>query len=155
MTTTGSESTSHEPERTWFRVCMPVRWSDCDPAGITYYPNYYTFQEAATVEFLRSRGTSWRNLEQRYGGHFPRVESHCRYLASCSYDDVVDVGLRVMDIARKIITLHFRVWRQADGERLCEGHVKFALVPYPTSAHERPRALELPDGLRALFGELA
>jgi YbgC/YbaW family acyl-CoA thioester hydrolase len=148
------EFASQESEGTWFRVSMPVRWSDCDPAGITYYPNYYTFQEAATVEFLKSRGSMWRDLELRYGGHFPRIESHCRYLASCTYDDVVDVGLHVVEIARKVVTLQFRVWRQRDGERLCDGHVKFAMVSYPTAEDKRPRAMVLPDGVRELFGQL-
>jgi YbgC/YbaW family acyl-CoA thioester hydrolase len=149
------QAASHQADETsWFRVTMPVRWADCDPAGIVYYPNYYTFQEVATVEFLRRQGMLWRQLEQRYGGHFPRVESHCRYLASCSYEDVVDVGLHVSEISRKIITMQFRVWRQPDGARLCDGFVKFALVPFPLSADDRPRAQELPDGLRVLFGAL-
>lgn len=147
-----AEATEREGGR--FRATFPVRWSDCDPAGILYYPNYYSFQECAMVEFFRSRGHSWKTLGDRFGVHFPRLESHCRYMASATFEDLVEVELSVPEIARKVVTVAFSMFRQRDGVQLCEGRVKFAMVPFVGPNGGPPRALELPDEVRMLFVDL-
>lgn len=131
-----------------------VRWSDCDAAGIAYFAVYYSFQEVAALDFLRSHDTTWGQLGKPYGAVFPRVESHCRHVASCTYGDTIDIGIHVTEMTRKIVTLAFRIWKQPEDTLLCEGYVKFAMV---VSAGEsgRPRAMVLPDEVRALFGDLA
>lgn len=137
-----------------FRAAFPVRWSDCDPAGIVYYPNFYSYQEAATVEFFRAHGSSWKVLCDRYGVHFPRLESHCRHFEAVSYEDIVEIELHVPEITRKVVTMGFKAFRQHDQVLLCEGYVKFAMATFAGPNGERPRAVELPNELRQLFSEL-
>jgi len=136
-----------------FRTMLAVRWTDCDAAGIVFYGNYYAFQEAATLEFFRSRGLSWHTLQERYGAHFPRVESHCTYTGPATYGDLIEVELFVPDIASKIMTLGFRVFAQVDQRKLCDGYVKFAMVPR-SPENGAARALPLPEEFRAIFSEL-
>lgn len=137
-----------------FRTEIPVRWSDCDPAGILYYPNYYSYHEAALIEFFRGQSLSWKTLQDRYGVHFPRVESHCRYTASVTYEDVVEVEIHVPEITRKIVTTAFTMFRKGDGVQLCEGYIKFAMAPFVGPNGTPPRALEIPDDVRSLFDQL-
>jgi len=145
---------AHAAEGRGFHTTLRVRWSDCDPAGIVFYPNYYAYFESAMMEFLQSRGASWMSLMRSQGVHFPRVESHCTYMAPASYEDTVRVDLRLREAARKVLTIGFTIGREPGRERICEGHVKFAMARIPTDG-ERARALELPDEIRQLFDVLA
>ena len=111
-----------------------VRWSECDPAGIVYFPHYFTYFELGCSDYVRSRNATWRALAARFGVvSFPRVEAHAHYRASARYEDVVAVHTHVSHVARKVITFEFRIYRQADGVLLTEGHMKIA----PTNAQRR------------------
>jgi len=111
-----------------------VRWSECDPAGIVYFPHYFTYFELGCWDYVRSRNASWRALAARFGVvSFPRVEAAARYRASARHEDVVAVYTHVSHVARKVITFEFRIYRQVDGVLLTEGHMKIA----PTNAQRR------------------
>ena len=123
-----------------------VRWSECDPAGIVHFANYLTYFELGCIDYLRSRGADWRAIRRRYGYvGFPRVEAHARYKAPARYDDLIAVHTRVADVARKVVTFEFQIYRQADGALLTEGHVKIA----PTNTEGR--AAIIPPALAAWF----
>ena len=108
---------------------LRVRWPECDPAGIVYFANYLTYFELGTFEYLRSRGTNWSAVRQRYGfASVPRVEAHARFKASARYDDVLAVHTRVGELTRKVITFESQVYRESDGRLLAEGHIKVALT---------------------------
>ena len=38
------------------RLAMTLRWGDCDPAGIIYYPTYYRWMDAASWALLAQAG---------------------------------------------------------------------------------------------------
>lgn len=123
-----------------------VRWNECDPAGIVYFPNYFTYFELGSMDYLRSRREEWQALRRRFGfASFPRVEATARYRVSARFDDLLEVHTRVGDVARKVVTFQFQLFRQADGVLLAEGHVKAAL----TSADGR--AMIIPPAVAAWF----
>jgi acyl-CoA thioester hydrolase len=106
-----------------------VRWNECDPAGIVYFPNYFTYFELGSMDFLRARREEWQALRERFGfASFPRVEATARYRVSARFDDILAVHTRVRDVARKVVTFEFQLYRQHDGVLLAEGHVKAAFV---------------------------
>jgi acyl-CoA thioester hydrolase len=126
-----------------------VRWNECDPAGIVYFPNYFTYFELGSMDFLRARREEWLALRERFGfASFPRVEATARYRVSARFDDVLTVHTRVRDVARKVVTFEFQLYRQDDGVLLAEGHVKAAF----TDAERR--AMVIPPAVAAwLLGE--
>ena len=125
---------------------LRVRWSECDPARIVYFPHYLTYFELGSMDYLRTRGGGWGAICERYGYvSFPRVEAFARYKASARYDDLLAVHTRVRDVARKVVTFEHRLYRQADGLLLTEGHIKAA----PTDA--QGRAAVIPPELAAWF----
>jgi acyl-CoA thioester hydrolase len=121
-----------------------VRWSECDPAGIVYFANYFTYFELGTFDYLRRRSADWRAICRRFGFvGFPRVEAFARYRAPARFDDLLAVHTRVREVARKVITFECHVYRQPEGALLAEGYLKIA----PTNAEGR--AALIPPALAA------
>lgn len=132
---------------------LQVRWSECDPAGVAYYPNYFSFYEAAVVAFMQERGTSWYQLLDTHGLRFPRVDAHCRYLASVTFGDRICVRFRISELRPRVATMVFAVDRLRDGVLAADGQVMIVCLPR-TSAGAPPRATELPAAFHDAFAPL-
>lgn len=137
-----------------FSAEFQVRWSDCDPAGVAYYANYFSFYEAAVVAFMEERGTSWHTLLEAHGVRFPRVEARCRYLASVTFGDRIRVRFRVEELRARVATMAFAVDRLRDGVLAADGRVTIVCLPRAVPDAEAPRAIELPPAFRAVFAPL-
>lgn len=142
---------STAPPRADFSLDLPVRWSDCDPAQVIFYPNYFAYFEQTMYEFVRARGSSWSELIYQHGLHFPRIEAQARYFAPASFDDTIRVEVRVQEIARKVLTIGWLMRRRRDDRVIAEGHVKFAAIRADVAPGEDSRAIELPEVVTRLF----
>ena len=130
----------------WHLTEVRVRWNECDPAGIVYFPNYFTYFELGSMDYLRARGAEWQALRRQLGfASFPRVEASARYRASARFDDRLMVHTRVREVARKVITFEFRLHRQPDGALMAEGQVKAAFT------NAEGRAMVIPPTVVAWF----
>jgi 4-hydroxybenzoyl-CoA thioesterase len=70
-----------------------IEWSDCDPAGIIFYPRYFAIFDAATVAlFERALGmTMIRYLKAfDFAGH-PLLRTRARFVRPTRYGDDVTV----------------------------------------------------------------
>lgn len=70
-----------------------IEWSDCDPAGIIFYPRYFAIFDAATVAlFERALGmTMIRYLKSfDFTGH-PLLRTRARFVRPTRYGDDVTV----------------------------------------------------------------
>ena len=81
-----------------------VIYADTDRMGIVYHGTYTRYLEHARVEFIRSLGVTYAELE-KHGFGLPVIELGINYLAPAVYDDLVSVwvGIRKLSYAR----LHF------------------------------------------------
>ena len=59
---------------------LRVRYGETDKMGYCYYGNYAEFLEVGRVEALRSKGITYRELEES-GIMLPVSEFHIKYLA--------------------------------------------------------------------------
>jgi acyl-CoA thioester hydrolase len=93
-----------------------VRFVDTDASGRIHYTALFRYFEAAEVEFLRSVGITYAS-RQNYG--LPRVHAACNYRLPLTYDDLIDVELRVGNIGTTSLRFDFLVYRDckiaADG----------------------------------------
>ncbi len=127
---------------------VQVRWSDCDPAGVVYYPNYFTLAESALLAFLEHRGTTWAALMREPGLGFPRVEAHARYLGPASASDRLRVEIWIAEIRSSGLRLAFAM-SHPDGRPVADGEIAFVAVPHASRA--RASAVELPPALVEVF----
>jgi YbgC/YbaW family acyl-CoA thioester hydrolase len=104
-----------------FRTTRRVEFADTDMAGIVHFANFFRFMEAAEVEFLRQRGLTvsmtWEG--QRIG--FPRVSASCDFLRPATFQDVLDITVRIQSIGKKSVTFSFEISKM--GEPVARGQV--------------------------------
>jgi YbgC/YbaW family acyl-CoA thioester hydrolase len=134
-----------------FSALIPVRFGDCDPAGLAYYPALFHYCHAAMEEFFAARcGTSYARLlaERRLG--FPVVNVRAEFFAPFVYGDVAEVEVWVSAVGRTSATFEYRLRRASDQTPCASAtHVQVAL-----NLDER-RAVPVPEDLRRAFEQSA
>jgi acyl-CoA thioester hydrolase len=121
-----------------------VRYAETDRMGVVYYANYLVWCEVGRVEFMRSLGGSYAELEaQGYG--LAVAEATVRYLAPARFDDPVRVETTLASVRSRAVTFDYVISHAATGARLATAHT--ALVSIDSSG--RPTAL--PADFRALL----
>jgi acyl-CoA thioester hydrolase len=100
---------------------LRVRYVECDMQGIVFNAHYYTWMDVAHTEWIRARIGSLEELNRR-GVDVAVAESSCRYLASATFDQEVDVevALEHLGTTSMITTHEFRVGDQV----LAQGRVR-------------------------------
>ena len=71
-----------------------VRYAETDRMGYVYYGNYPTYFEVGRVEWLRSLGLSYKELEDS-GTMLPVLNLQIKYIRPARYDDLLTVVTRV------------------------------------------------------------
>ena len=123
-----------------FKQSFRVHWVDTDTAGVMHFSNFFRYFEACEEEFFRSISLPLTEIRDKYGVMLPRVEAHCEYKAACRFDDVIEVTMKVREVAEKTLTYDFDVTLHANGKLAAHGYVKciavnseWKAVPLPTA----------------------
>lgn len=130
-----------------FNARIPVRFGDCDPAGLVYYPALFHYCHVAMEEFFAARcGVEYARLvrEERVG--FPTVNARAEFFEPFVYGDVAEVEVWVSRVGRSSVTFEYRLRRGRDA-RLC---ASATLVQVSMNLDER-RAVPVSEHLRLVF----
>ena len=101
---------------------VTIEWGHCDPAGIVYFPNYFTYFDSSTnALFLRALGFNKYEMLKVYDiVGIPLVDVQARFIVPSVFGDVVTIESTVEDIKRSSFRMRHRLLR---GETLAvEGH---------------------------------
>ena len=102
-----------------------VRYAETDRMGLLHHANYIVYFELARTEMLRSKGVSYREVED--SGHFlVIIDLGCKFKKPAYYDDLLTIRTTVARVTHVKIVHEYRVFR--DGELLAEGHSTLACV---------------------------
>ncbi len=132
-------------------LTLAVRWSECDPAGIAFYPRFFEWFDVGTGALFARMGEPW---ERSFRDHdivgVPVVEAGATFLAPVRLGDTVTIECEVTDITDKT----FRVDHRASaGPTLCAtGFERRAWVGRPARPGERLRARSIPDAVKRKLG---
>jgi YbgC/YbaW family acyl-CoA thioester hydrolase len=128
-----------------FHTTRRIEFADTDMAGIVHFANFFRFMESAEVEFLRSRGLtvamSWEG--ERIG--LPRVSASCDFLSPATFQDVLDVAVRIQSIGRKSITYSFDFSKE--GKPVARGQI--TCVCCRVVGDHQLESMEIPESFRA------
>ncbi|HWP19585.1 MAG TPA: acyl-CoA thioesterase [Burkholderiaceae bacterium] len=127
---------------------VDVRFGDCDPAGIVFFPNFSRWMDAASLHFFMQCGVPpWRELQKTHGIiGTPIVELHTRYHRPATYGETLQVHTEVEEWRGKVFVQRHRVMR--GDELLCEGRETRAFCIRDEEG--RLRAVPAPEDIRAL-----
>jgi 4-hydroxybenzoyl-CoA thioesterase len=126
-----------------FRKTVTIRFQDCDPAGIVYYPNFIDMAEAAIEDWMTgSLGESYRDWLFQERRALPRVKVTCDFAKPCRMEDRLELILHLRKLGRS--SLELEVAGRVAGEPCLK--IGLVLVNMSLDSH---KAVPFADGLRA------
>jgi 4-hydroxybenzoyl-CoA thioesterase len=92
-----------------------IRWGDCDPAGIIFYPRYFEIFDAATASlFERALGITKHEMFSTYEfAGWPLVRTHARFVKPTRFGDDVTIETSVK-FGRSSFDIEHRLSLKAD-----------------------------------------
>lgn len=77
-----------------FKTRRTVRFGECDPAGVVYYPTYFNwFHQTMEAWFEEALGIPYAKMITEYG--FPAVETSASYRAPVLMGETVEIHLSI------------------------------------------------------------
>jgi acyl-CoA thioester hydrolase len=103
---------------------LRVRYAETDQMGVVYYANYLIWMEVGRVEFCRTQGIRYRDMEDADGILLVVAEANCRYLAPARYDEEVRIRTALAAANPRMIRFDYELFDQTTGTRLARGFTK-------------------------------
>lgn len=127
-----------------YRADVLVRFGDCDPAGIVFYPRYLEIFNDLVEDWCREGlQFSFPDLITQRGWGLPTVHVEVDFPASSRFGDVLSATLTVRNVGASSVELEI-VLRGPDGGDRVRGNVVLVLID--RGPH---KAIPIPDDLRA------
>jgi 4-hydroxybenzoyl-CoA thioesterase len=133
-----------------FRRDRVIRFSDCDPAGIVFYPQYFVMFNGLVEDWFREglhAGWDALVLERRIG--LPTVRLEVDFNAVSRMGDQVVLSLAVERLGGRSLTLALRCESREGQLRVAARKV---LVTTSLDTH---RAVDIPPDIRAAIARAA
>lgn len=102
------------PER--HRTRLRARYAETDQMGVVYHANYLVWMEVGRVEFVRSRGFNYGDLEAN-GLLLGVIEVSCRYLSPARYDQEVEIITELAESNPRLALFRYEI-RAVETDRL-------------------------------------
>ncbi|QSI29606.1 acyl-CoA thioesterase [Variovorax sp. RKNM96] len=128
-----------------FRRPRLIRFSDCDPAGIVFYPQYFVMLNGLVEDWVNEGlGLSYHGLVAQRRIGLPTVKLEVDFRAVSRMGDQVMLGLAVERLGSRSMTLAVRCFGAESGE------VRMQMTQViVTTSLETHRAVAIPDDMRA------
>ncbi len=128
------------------QTTLRVRYAETDQMGVVYYANYLVWMEVGRVEFVRSLGFQYKDLEQSEGLYLSVIDAQCRYIFPARYDQEIVVETRIVKATSRTVEFGY-VIRSAEPDRLlAEGSTRHLWL------NREWRPTTLPERFRSALG---
>lgn len=107
---------------------LRVRYAETDQMGIVYYSNYLVWMEVGRVDFCKSCGFNYRDMEREDGILLAVAECHCRYLAPARFDDEVIVKTWIEQAHPRMVTFAYEMRRAGEDRKLASGYTRHLII---------------------------
>jgi acyl-CoA thioester hydrolase len=119
---------------------LRVRWSEVDPQGIVFNPNYFVYADVGFTEYMREVGVAYPQDLHAAGSDLFTVAASAQFRDSARYDDELAIAVRAAEIGRTSMRFEVHVYR--DDTLL----VAIELT-YVNAGRESRRAERVPESL--------
>ena len=125
-----------------FSAEVPIRFSNCDPAGIVYFPEFFDMINSLLEDwFTIGMNTSYADLMMGQHIGTPTIDIQCEFIKPCRYGEHLKLELKVTKLGRT--SFHLTETGTVAGElRWRTRHVLCFL------STETYRPVAIPEGLR-------
>ena len=118
-----------------------VIYADTDRMGVVYHGTYLRYLEHARVEFIRSLGFAYADME-RLGYGLPVTDIALTYLAPAKYDDIVSVHVALTKLTVARVHFAYRLTIEPGDRHEFAGPAAIELI----RAESRHGCVSLEDG---------
>jgi 4-hydroxybenzoyl-CoA thioesterase len=130
-----------------YRTTIPVRFGDCDPAGIVYFPRFFNFFHGCFEDFFRDcAGITYHQVIHGERVGFPVVHLEADFKVPLRQGDMTEVELAVKKLGHTSITCRYRVYNRATGHLCGESTITVVVVHLDTL-----QPLPIPEKYRQAF----
>jgi acyl-CoA thioester hydrolase len=105
----------------WHETEVRVRYAETDQMGIAHHSNYLIWFEAGRSDLCRSRGFSYKEMEEKDNALMVVAESYVRYKSPAFYEDVLSIQTTVSEIRSRSIRFSYEIHRRSDNTLIAEG----------------------------------
>jgi 4-hydroxybenzoyl-CoA thioesterase len=128
-----------------------IKWGDCDPAGIIYFPRYFEILDASTAAlFERALGmTQYQFLKKYDFAGFPVVTTQACFFKTTRYGDDVIIDSTI-SFGTTSFSLQHRI--SMDGVTVCESSETRVWVAHDPAAPAGFKSAPIPAAVREKFG---
>jgi acyl-CoA thioester hydrolase len=91
-----------------------VRYAETDQMGIAHHANYLIWFETARSELCRSKGFSYKEMEEQENALLVVAEGYVRYKAPAFYEDILTIRTQVSEIRSRSVRFNYEVVRKSD-----------------------------------------
>lgn len=127
---------------TW--LAHRVSYGETDTMGVLYYAEYLHLFERGRSEFIRERGMSYREVEER-GIMLPVRKVSCRYRSPARYDDLIRLRIGISEWKKVSITFTYQLFDEEKNTLMATGMTQHACV------NKAGRPVPVPDWLKKMF----
>lgn len=125
-----------------FSVERLIRFGHCDPAGIAYFPAYFTLLDGVVEDFCAALGFSWPELLRQRDVSTPTAHIACDFARPSRHGDRLLFSVRIVRLGRTSLELAHHVTR--DGETIWSAKQVLVLMNMSTGGSH-----PWPDDVRA------
>ena len=128
-------------------LALEVRFGDCDPAGIVYFPRFFDFfHQAMETWFPAHLGFGYDEFVRDRKLGFPAVHSEADFERPSRFGERIEIQQRVVRLGRTSIEFAYEVHgpegRRATGRSVC------VVMNLDAASPEHGRPVEIPAALR-------
>jgi 4-hydroxybenzoyl-CoA thioesterase len=126
-----------------------IEWGDCDPAGIVFNPNFFSFFDHCTTMLYEAAGWPKHVMKERFGiAGCPLVEVRAKFTAPCAFGDDVAIVSAVAELRNSSFDIRHELRK---GDKVCvEGFETRVWTVHDTETG-RLRSAPIPREIVAAF----
>lgn len=130
---------------------LTIDWSDCDPAGIVFYPQFFRMMNTATHNLFGAAGLPFHEMVRKYAtSGVPMLDVQATFRSPARYGDVVAIQSEIGEWRDKTFIVR-HVMRC--GERVVfEARELRAWAVEDKTAPNGIRAVSIPQEIKTMLG---
>jgi len=130
------------------KLALAVRFGDCDPAGIVYFPRFFDFfHQAMETWFPAHLGFGYDSFVRDRKLGFPAVHTEADFKRPSRFGETIEIHQRVTRLGRSSIAFAYEV-HGPDGLR-ATGRTVCVVMNLDERSEGHGTAVEMPAELRA------
>lgn len=123
-----------------FRHVLRVRYGECDPQGVVFNANYFTYFDVALTELWRESVGPYTDM-MAAGVDMVVAEASARYLAPAGFDEELAIDVAVVRLGTTSMVTRIEV--TSDSALVVEGEMRHVFIDAETK-----RKTEIPPEIR-------